>query len=746
MAKFVAFRRRGSERDRPSSFVIAVVAGAATMAAASAPSPLYPVYQRIWSLSAFTVTLIFTVYVLALLAALLTVGSLSDVVGRRPVVSASMVLLAVGMVVFASAAGVGDLIVARFVQGVAVGAATGATTAMIVEAAPTPRIGAMVASAAPPMGIAVGAVLAGALVQFATHPRQLVFWVLAAVYLTLAVLIWLTPEGNRSESPARKSIRRALMPRFALPSSVRPAFIALVPSISATWALAGLYLSLGASVLGGVFDVRSHFVVGLVLSAFFAAGMTGGLVSALLPSRVREWFGHANLLLGVLLTMSATIWGSLWLYVLGSLVAGCGFGAAFRFAVAALGEIAPDDRRGEVFSTMYLVSYLAFSVPALAAGLAAGRFGLEPTAVGYGVMVAAFVAIAMAARVPGDREIDVENEAPAATALTPRSVSTSRHTTHYLECGPSDGPLMIFVHGWPGIGLMWRAQMEAFAADGWHCVAPDLRGYGASSAPMAVETYTVEEAVSDMAELHDALGGEPAVWVGHDWGSIVVGLLAAHHPQRCRRVVLTSWAYFPEANSLSTLVPLVDRTIYPTDRYPDGQWDYYRYYTTHFLSAVTDLDADPAASLASVYRSGDPTAIGRPAPTATVTRDGGRFGSAHRAPPTPPDPTLWPPADFDALARAYRKNGFRSSCAWYLNGDANTAYARAAPDGGRLTMPVLFVNGEWDPICTITGNRQGDPMRASCADLAVAHLPAGHWLPLERKTQLVEIIREWLRA
>lgn len=733
--------------SRSSSFVMAVVSGAATMAAASAPSPLYPVYQRIWSLSAFTVTLIFAVYVFALLAALLTVGSLSDVVGRRPVVSVTMVLLAVGMVVFASAAGVGDLMVARLVQGVAVGAATGATTAMIVESAPTPRIGAMVASAAPPMGIAVGAVLAGALVQFAPHPRQLVFWVLAAVYLTLAVFVWLTPEGNQSESSARQSIRQALVPRVALPSSVRPVFLALVPSISATWALAGLYLSLGASVLGGVFDVRSHFVVGLALSAFFAAGMAGGLVSALLSPRFREWFGYANLILGVLLTMSATIWCSLWLYVLGSLVAGCGFGAAFRFAVAALGEVAPDDRRGEVFATMYLVSYLAFSVPALAAGLAAGRFGLEPTAVAYGVVVTAFVAIAMVARIPGDRGIDVETDAPAATpTLKPRVFSTSRHTTHYLECGPSDGPRMIFVHGWPGIGLMWRAQMEAFAADGWHCVAPDLRGYGASSAPTAVEAYTVEEAVADMAELHDALGGEPAVWVGHDWGSIVVGALAAHHPHRCRRVVLTSWAYFPEGNSLSTLVPLVDRAIYPTDRYPDGQWDYYRYYITHFASAVADLDADAAASLASVYRPGDPAAIGRPAPTATVTRDGGRFGAVHRAPPTRPDPTLWPPADFDALARAYRENGFRSSCAWYLNGAANTAYARAAPDGGRLTMPVLFVDGDWDAICTITGNRQGDPMRAACAKLTVAHLPAGHWLPLECKTQLVEVIRDWLRA
>ncbi len=112
----------------------------------------------------------------------------------------------------------------------------------------------------------------------------------------------------------------------------------------------------------------------------------------------------------------------------------------------------------------------------------------------------------------------------------------------------------------------------------------------------------------------------------------------SHQPRRSRGVVLISAPYFPDANALSTLVPLVDRTIYPLDRYPDGQSDYYRSYTTHFRPAVADLDADKAASLASIYRRGDPASIGKPSPNAMVTRKGGRFGAAHRAPPTQPDP------------------------------------------------------------------------------------------------------------
>ncbi|WP_431238841.1 alpha/beta hydrolase [Mycolicibacterium aichiense] len=293
-----------------------------------------------------------------------------------------------------------------------------------------------------------------------------------------------------------------------------------------------------------------------------------------------------------------------------------------------------------------------------------------------------------------------------------RTFSTPRHTTHYLDSGPADGPLMIFLHGWPSIGLIWRAQMEAFSADGWHCVAPDMRGYGGTS----------------------------AIWVGHDWGSIVAGALTAHEPTRSRGVVLTSWAYFPDANSLATLVPLVDREIYPADEYPDGQWDYYRYYTTHFDSAVADLDADRAATLASVYRRGTSDAVGKVSPTAVVTRNGGRFESAHRAPPTAADPALWPPADFAMLVQAFEARG------WYTNDGANIAYARRAPAEGRIAPPVLFVNGEWDPICSITGNRQGEPMYASCARLAVARLAGGHWLPVECKGELVEAIRSWLRS
>jgi pimeloyl-ACP methyl ester carboxylesterase len=330
--------------------------------------------------------------------------------------------------------------------------------------------------------------------------------------------------------------------------------------------------------------------------------------------------------------------------------------------------------------------------------------------------------------------------------LVARTFRSSRHITHFWEAGPADGPLMIFLHGWPGIGLIWRAQIEAFASEGRHCVAPDMRGYGGASAPTDPAAYALSEIVDDMVELHDHLGARPAIWVGHDWGSPVAGALAAHHGARCRGVVLIALPYFPESFALPNLLPLIDRELYPADQYPDGQWDYFRFYLTHFDQTVSDMDADIPAALASLYRPGNPASAGKISPSALLTANGGRYGSAHRAPPTAPDPRLWPPADFDALVEAFQTSGFRPADSWYLNDAANIAYARATPDGGRLHQPVLFINGDWDVICDIGRSRLGEPMRETCRDLSVTNLEGGHWLPLERKTEIVDAMRSWIKA
>jgi pimeloyl-ACP methyl ester carboxylesterase len=328
--------------------------------------------------------------------------------------------------------------------------------------------------------------------------------------------------------------------------------------------------------------------------------------------------------------------------------------------------------------------------------------------------------------------------------LTAHSFRSPRHTTHFWEAGPVDGPLMIFLHGWPGIGLLWRAQMQAFAAEGWRCIAPNMRGYGGSSAPEAPEAYALQEIVQDMVELHDHLGGRPAIWVGHDLGSPVISALTAHHPERSRAMALISVPYSPDAFALSSVLPLVNRTLYPADQYPDGQWDYYRFYLTNFEQSVTDFNANIPGSLSVIYRSSSPDSVGKVSRSALISRNGGWFGAAHRAPDIQPDPAIWPAADFVELVKAFKVTGFRPGNAWYLNDAANIAYAHSAPDGGHISKPVLFIDGDWDGICDITRSHLGDPMREKCPDLTVTVLEGAHWLPLEKKPEINRAIATWL--
>jgi len=157
---------------------------------------------------------------------------------------------------------------------------------------------------------------------------------------------------------------------------------------------------------------------------------------------------------------------------------------------------------------------------------------------------------------------------------------------------------MIFLHGWPELGLVWRVQLEHFAAAGWRCVAPDMRGYGGSSVPDAIAAYAVRELATDMVELHDALGGQPAVWIGHDWGSAVAWAMAPHHPERCRGVVNLCVPYMAQGLAVPSMLPLVDRALYPVDQYPVGQWDYWLFYREHFGRAAREFEANAEATLA----------------------------------------------------------------------------------------------------------------------------------------------------
>jgi pimeloyl-ACP methyl ester carboxylesterase len=328
--------------------------------------------------------------------------------------------------------------------------------------------------------------------------------------------------------------------------------------------------------------------------------------------------------------------------------------------------------------------------------------------------------------------------------IAERTVRTERHITHYLEAGPADGPLLIFVHGWPALAIMWRRQLEHFAALGYRCVAPDMRGYGGSSAPREREAYALELSVEDMTELLRALGAERAVWVGHDWGSAVVWALAAHHPELCIAVASLCVPYFANGFAPATLIPLVDRNVYPEAKYPAGQWDYQLFYEQDFEGARAAFEADVAATFKALYRGGSAKDRGRPSPTARITRDGGWFGGMGRAPDVPRDASVLSEDELGEYVAAFERTGFFGADAWYANNDANLRYAARVPGGGVLRLPVLFVHATYDVVCETVDSALAEPMRRDCTDLTERVVDAGHWLPREKPVETNAALADWL--
>lgn len=328
--------------------------------------------------------------------------------------------------------------------------------------------------------------------------------------------------------------------------------------------------------------------------------------------------------------------------------------------------------------------------------------------------------------------------------VTEHVTRSPRHSTHYLSSGDEDAPLILFLHGWPELSISWRHQLRCFAALGFRAVAPDMRGYGGSTVHANKEDYEVERIVADMLELLDSLGRDAAFWVGHDWGAPIVWGLAQHHPARVHGVASLCVPYLPNGFVIENLLPLVDRTVYPADTHPVGQWDYLLYYEENFDLACAAFDADPRATIKALFRRGNPARRRKPSPTSNVRQSGGWFGGAGRAPDVALDAGVLDEEALDAYAGALAANGFFGPNAWYMNAPANAAYAKRAPNGGALAMPVLFFHGLYDYTCETVDSSLAEPMRASCADLTEIVLPTGHWMAQERPELVNAGLARWL--
>ncbi|MEB0181722.1 MFS transporter [Pseudomonas sp. CCC3.2] len=358
-------------------------------AASSSPTPLYHLYQQNWDFSAAMLTLIFAAYALSLLVALLVVGSLSDYLGRRPVIFAALLLQILSMALFIGATDVSWLLLARLLQGFATGMAASALGAALLDCDQVQ--GPLVNSVAPLLGMAGGALGTSVLVAYAPMPLTLAFIVLLAAFVLQAVYLWRLPE---TVSP-QPGVFASLKPTLSVPPQARRTLWLILPVDIAAWALGGFYLSLTPSLLAAATGSTSVMNGGLAVAALTLSGVLAILNLRRRPPVLALFVGAICLGIGVAVILLAINSGWLWLFFVGTVIAGCGFGSGFLGAMRLLMPLAHAHERGGLMSTFYVLSYLAFCLPALVAGLSAHRFGLIATANVYGLVVIVLAALAL---------------------------------------------------------------------------------------------------------------------------------------------------------------------------------------------------------------------------------------------------------------------------------------------------------------------------------------------------------------
>jgi pimeloyl-ACP methyl ester carboxylesterase len=324
------------------------------------------------------------------------------------------------------------------------------------------------------------------------------------------------------------------------------------------------------------------------------------------------------------------------------------------------------------------------------------------------------------------------------TQVQQRSVETNGIRMHIAEQGA--GPLVVLCHGFPESWYSWRHQLPALATAGFHAVAPDMRGYGRTDGPDAIDQYTLLHLVGDMVGLLDALGAESAVIAGHDWGAPVAWHAALLRPDRFRAVIGLSVPFRPRGSVRpTTVMPQTDDAVF-----------YQLYFQTPGV-AEAEFERDVRSTFRRLLysASGDAphgdASHSNPDAVGMVPRRGG-FLNRRMEPSSLP---AWlTEADLEFFAGEFTRTGFRGGLNWYRNIDRN--WELLAPfAGARVTVPALYVAGDRDLVVAFRGMDQLIPnLQKFVPHLRkTVMLPGcGHWTQQERPEEVSAAMVDFLRG
>ena len=374
---------------RPAVFVLASLI-VVLLASSAAPTPLYAIYQARWHFTPITTTVVFGVYAMAVLAGLLTLGKLSDHVGRRPVLLTAIAVQAASLVIFATATGVPALLSARVVQGLSTGAALGAIGAAMLDI--DRKLGTFANAVSPGMGTASGAILSALAVRFLPDPTHLIYLALIGVLALQAAAITAMRETVTRAPGALASLR----PDIILPRKLRAPVLIAAPVLFAVWALAGLYGALGPALVHELTGSGDVVLGALSLFALAASAVVAVIALRRAAARTVMLAGILALIAGVTVTVLAVRLGSAPAFFVGTVIAGAGFGSGFQGSIRTVVPLAAAHQRAALVSLLYLVSYLGLGVPAVLAGFGVVHGGgLVSSTCVYGAALIALAVLAL---------------------------------------------------------------------------------------------------------------------------------------------------------------------------------------------------------------------------------------------------------------------------------------------------------------------------------------------------------------
>ncbi|MEV6237477.1 MFS transporter [Lentzea sp. NPDC051838] len=384
------------------AFLSAVVSLTAAFAASAAPIPLFNTYRAEDGFTNFDISLAVVSYGVPTLVALLVMGRLSSHLGRRRTSLASLGLLALGCLLLLNVHDVGTLLAGRALMGLGAGLAGSNVTAYVVDAAPSkPAWLASVASSQTPMiGLAIGAIASGALVQFGPWPRQLIYLAAVGFLLLSAALIALSPETV----PPTPGAWRSLRPSVTVPARVRRLLPVATAVFLSTWATGAFYQAFVPALAEEQLHTRSPLVLGLVFAAYMAPSALGAPLGGRFTPATAQRLGMVAFLAGMIGIITAIATSTLASFIAATVVAGASQGIAISASTRCLLHESTPAERAPIFSVIYLICYSAAAFPSLVAGRLSTTFSLPQIALGYGgLALAATVFTLIAARNPRAR-------------------------------------------------------------------------------------------------------------------------------------------------------------------------------------------------------------------------------------------------------------------------------------------------------------------------------------------------------